>query len=79
MCLEYDYNEKNGYDKQYAYRSVKKTTVRAGGVDRKFGICYDKNVKQIYRMCFWWGEINVSKGLKKYRRKRKVINKSKIG
>lgn len=47
MDLEYDYNEKNGYDKQYAYRSVKKTTVRAGGVDMENGICYDEIENQI--------------------------------
>ena len=30
-----------------AYRSVKKTTVRAGGVDMENGICYDEIANQI--------------------------------
>lgn len=32
---------------RYAYRSVKKTTVRAGGVDMENGICYDEIANQI--------------------------------
>ena len=48
---------------RYAYRSVKKTTVRAGGVDMENGICYDEIANQIQQK---WKEnlIKMKKDLK---------------